>query len=385
MSIFSRRAVAGLIVCAVGVVLHADDIDGPSRFQQNLLVMRNGRVLSGKINHTPQGYFVELPNGSLVVPDKDVLLEAVDLKDAYRKQRELMRRPTTDMRKGLALWCIANSLYKEARAEIKDALRMEPDREDLRRLYVRLEQTLNPQLIPSDAASPAAQRDIAGYRLPPAQSLAGLTRETAREFTRRVQPLLTNNCGNAGCHGGTAGGAFQIRYVRPGNGQFRHITEQNLAAVAGLIDSKNASASPLLRVPQAPHGNARVSAFGGRGGARQFEILRNWVTDVVSEGGIQLGTSAKFDSLVQAAGEQTPTQSAQSVIVQTSGVQPPVVASREAAFATPVLEQSPTEPRAVPEPAENADDDAFFEELLNEKSRDPFDPEVFNQQRPTRP
>lgn len=288
----------------VSAANHARAEHGPAIPRaQRVLVLKNGRVVHGRISQCATGYLVDKPNGSLVVPVNRVQLEADSLQHAYRKLRSQVPTKSAEQHLVLARWCLTNALYRQCEAELRSALSIDPDLNEARSTLKRLEETVhrdNPRHL--QRSMPRA-RTPDGFEPTPVQSLAGLSRETAGRYVRKVQPILLSRCGNAGCHGPTAR-AFRLRHVHLGRGAHRLSTEQNLAQVLRQIDPRSPEQSPLIVVPTGGHGGAGRPIFDGPAGSEQQALVREWVARVADELSQQLERRSDTPSLLaKTAGE----------------------------------------------------------------------------------
>src|SRR4030095_5245611 len=83
-------------------------------------------------------------------------------------------------------------------------------------------------------------------------------------FTRKVQPVLVNNCSTSGCH--QSGGKQSVQFDRAllrGEAN-RRSTMHNLEAALALVDRAHPDQSPLLTVPRKKHGGTAGAIFGPR-------------------------------------------------------------------------------------------------------------------------
>jgi len=271
-------ALLSIALWSAATVVRADP--APPSSTEQLVVMMDGRILYGVVQRHAVGYYVERSNGSILVPKEQVRCIARDLADAYRLQREQMLDPTSASLIQLAEWCISYRLYDEAGQELKRALRRDPQNDTARNMLAKLEDRLQatPQL-----AVPAARVDAAGLVAAEVESLGGLSKGLAEEFTTRIQPLLINKCGNASCHGFSSRSEFRLTHVRNGSANHRLSSQQNLALVLKKVELSDPAASPLLQRSQGAHGGATYATFGGAGGAAQLKTLETWVLAVSRE------------------------------------------------------------------------------------------------------
>ncbi len=335
-----------------------------------VLLLKNGRIVQGRILASSTGYVVEKSNGRFVIPFDRVKLQAEDVQDAYRKHRKTLPLRSADEHVELAQWCLLNQLFDEARSELLEALRLEPNREPTRRMLRRLEEILNPAAVAKPIVTPQPQRTSDGFQSADAKSLASLSRDSATEFIRSVQPILMNKCATASCHGPQAKDEFRLTRVRLGRRSQRGSVERNLATTLKFIDFENANASPLLVSTKEKHGPKGETLFYGIDADKQMSALRGWVRKVVAE------------KKAESAGEPlsrpkpfTPITSVGSIPTNqgTFGKRPATVDALK----------SPSNPpngaASLLPPANSKPDDAnTVRELIREKATDAFDPEVFN-------
>ncbi len=124
---------------------------------EGILVMRTGAVVSGKIVRTSDLYRVIGPYGQMHVPVELVKLRCADLQDAYTKLRETAKsHHSASAQITLARWCLTHHLDIEARQELHEALVLEPDRDDAKRLLRDAEDTIKPHQKTATAGEPAS-------------------------------------------------------------------------------------------------------------------------------------------------------------------------------------------------------------------------------------
>jgi hypothetical protein len=247
-------------------------------------------VVSGRILQTGNDYEVHGPQGSRAFyPGSHVKLHAASLIEAYRKLRDnALTQHSANAHILLAQWCLTNHLEGEARQELLDALKLEPDRDDARRMLRNAEESIqkstgadSSSVVVHDDPAPAARQAAAAAD--DAVSLGGLAREHALQFARRIQPLLMNNCTAAGCHGRDSQNGFRLYKISPGKYANRHAAERNLAEVLECIDLKKPRSSRLLTAPRGKHGRRGKPVFVGPRGEEQFAELQKWVVAIARD------------------------------------------------------------------------------------------------------
>lgn len=245
-----------------------------------LLILRNGRIVSGNIERGPTGYLITKRSGRLVIPFKEVKLVAHDLSDAYQKQRNAMRSPDPMSHLELAHWCLNHSLYDATKEQLNGALKLNPGYEPAKRMLKRLDDILQTdrRVLETRPQQPeTAETDGT------TSSLSGLSQQSVRDFARVVQPLLMNRCANASCHGPHASNSFRLARVRSGQRSRRGLFRRNLAMTLAFVDSEHSRKSRLLTVFTERSRHRHELVFPGRSGNQQFESLRKWVLGVAQE------------------------------------------------------------------------------------------------------
>jgi hypothetical protein len=277
-----------------------------------------------------------------------VSVVAEDKHGAYEKLKATGTAITPDFQVALARWCMAWKLYEEARLELRDALVADPDHEDARQMYAKLHQLMNPE---PPAPTKSKPKTAEGFEPADAESLAGLSPETARLYVTRVQPLLLNRCGNAGCHGPSSEQEFRLTHIR---GRLNKQTIVNLDMVLKYVDVSSPEKSLLLTTPTGTHGKNGKPIFYGSTGEQNLETLKAWVSEAASE----LKGDAPNKPNVFAQGDN----------------------SNEKPDET-LYQGMPEEPKQValtPEQKAEQEKEALLNSILESEQKDEFDPEEFN-------
>ncbi|HET6424627.1 MAG TPA: hypothetical protein VFG20_13140 [Planctomycetaceae bacterium] len=353
--------------CLAGTVRAAEP---PKSANPQLMVMTDGRTMNGDITIQAGGYSVEKPGGKLFVPGEQVRCVARDLRDAYRIQRESLTDPSAASLIQLAEWGISYRLYDEARDELLRALRRDPENEVARKMLQRLEEQLLATPKPRNASL-----NSDGIFVQDVESLGGLSKRTAAQFTARVQPLLINRCGGASCHGSESQSEFRLTHVRIENRNHRRSAEKNLAEVLKLIDTHEFQQSALLKVTRGPHGQQGATMFGGSQGAEQLRTIQDWVAAVAADRQAEEAKLARQSPLKKSKGKP-------------QGAEPRRLDDVEERIASAVATNPSTASGGIV-PASFEDVGPSASEMTAKKSlptgmavrraNDAFDPEAFNQ------
>jgi len=195
-------------------------------------------------------------------------------------------------------------------------------------------------------------------------------------FSSTIQPLLVNRCGGSACHTGNRVQGFHLLQPARGSSFFRRMTLRNLQSTVQYVRWDEPDASPLLTVPQKPHGPLRSALLAGENDDL-YRTLREWVRRVT-----QTAQPAEPEAMVVSAQEEfVPTDlnagdrpRALSSVRNTTSSSPdvPGPAARERPSTPAAANQLPASPQ-VPTSTDRP------------VPGDPFDPTVFNRRFHGRP
>jgi hypothetical protein len=252
---------------------------------EGVLIMREtGAVMSGRISQDGDWYLVEGRYGNVRIPADRVKMRCSSLQHAYtRLHDQTVSRQSADAHLTLARWCISLELDSQAIEELKAALELEPERNDVRRMLDNLtEAPKTARKTPVGPESEVAPRvdHPAAFMSFEYTTLGGLSRPLALQYTRRIQPMLVKTCATSGCHTRESDSGFQLNHVVPGKYATRHPSEQNLAAVLEQIDIQKPESSRLLAMTRGKHGRQNRPVFSGLRGDEQRTELEKWILDV---------------------------------------------------------------------------------------------------------
>jgi hypothetical protein len=244
--------------------------------REGLLLLRNGEVLRGRVARVGEHYHVTLPEGEIRVKPDEMEFFCQDLDEGYRLKREAL----TDGAAGhvrLADWCLKHALNGYAARELADAIALDPEQPGIRGLTRKLELAREAPVkeepsAPLPAAVPVADLD---------QLVASLPQGAMSMFTDTVQPLLSNHCGSAGCHGQAYREGFRLLRMPGSRVPSRRLTQRNLYATMQIVDREESDASPLLTKALEPHGGVAAPVFASEETLKYRQIAA-WVRYVAA-------------------------------------------------------------------------------------------------------
>lgn len=311
----------------------------PIAATEQAILLNNGAVILGRVADEGEMVRIAVVYGNILVPKREIREVAGSLFELYLRQRDRLPPGEPEAHLELAIWCLEHGLEQQARHELQIAKSLRPNHPMIHFAERRLElsraggtdlrrepqegktphvegpapnsdPTGNPLPLPSwlSGAAPSGSsaqggnpfhndtgrepsrpsvriRDVpeqsvtAIRRSDPSVLLRGLPANTGPDFVRVIQPVLSNQCATAGCHGVNAPEERRLLRISPGRPATRSETAHNLERVLGWIDFENPGASPLLAVPTRPHGGGNVPIFSGVS-ARQYRELVDWVYSV---------------------------------------------------------------------------------------------------------
>ena len=340
----------------------------PAEFagEEGVLALMDGRVVSGRVTAAPGGYLLKRPGlADEMIPAFLVRTAAGSLTGCYENLRGAMGTPRPDVHLELADWCLRQRMFDEAKIEVVDALKLDPNRRDARELLTKLEEATNPQPRHRQAEA-APSRTVEGFLESTGRLTEGISPEATGQFVRRIQPLLVSKCANAGCHGGDEGGAFRLVNIRRSSSSGRAANLENLREVLSLIDAGDPGQTKLLG-PLKTQVHARV--FTGTAATTQEAALRDWVQGVA----IEKGLKPPALELV----EQNPVWTREGIELVSGEKSPRGVEPRRSTK----LESGPKaalQKTAPPQLKKVTEREELVERVLKEERPDPFAPDEFN-------
>ncbi len=266
----------GVILAAACVAKGAELPPHPSGDGSGVLLLRNGNILQGHIEHNGDYYTVTSPGEETQVRVASVEFLCHDLRDGYRQKKAAIQANDIEQHVQLCLWCERHGLLDCAGEELTAAEALDRQHPMIsvlrRRLKVETQQKTEPRRLPQN--TPAVPSD---------PQLDQMTRDmpagTVESFVQVVEPILLNHC--PGAIGYVLPGQKRLQLMRPPLGEkpSRRITQRNLYAVLQCIDWNNPGESPLLKASVGMAAAGAVGSFPVRH-SMQYEKLAQWVYQV---------------------------------------------------------------------------------------------------------
>jgi hypothetical protein len=246
----------------------------PVQPQQELLVLRNGEVLAGRITRDNDYYRIVLPDGELRVKANEAELVCRNLDEAYTFKCKQLALGRADDHLDLADWCLRQSLPGYAAKEIAAAMALDPRNPRCEFLDRRLRQMLETPSAPSGKvfeAPPVTNEDL--DRL-----VRGMPPGTVESFTSTIQPLLMNSCATSSCHGPASKSSYVLLRIPTDRSGSRRLTQRNLQSTVTMLDYQNPQQSRLLTAASRAHGTAVSAIFDPQ--TVKYRQLYLWIASV---------------------------------------------------------------------------------------------------------
>ncbi|MFO1021323.1 MAG: hypothetical protein U0903_11590 [Planctomycetales bacterium] len=211
-----------------------------------MLILKELGVVRGPITKGQFTYVVEKPGGQMIIPHRNVLFECRDIHEAYKLLKRGVSPDSAKDHVVLSRWCLANKLNEEAEEELKMAEDLDPESVEVMILSKHIQDLHAPAPAPEAYPEPEPRHvDLVGFPSVYVDPLADLPRHASLDYTRRIQPILMNNCSNSRCHGPEAKRPFTLSITR-GTSHTRSRSEENLNALLKYVEPGDPKLSPVF-------------------------------------------------------------------------------------------------------------------------------------------
>ncbi len=355
-----------------------------------VVMLQDGGVIEGQITRAADWYIVGRSGGQMQIAASRVLFAGRSLHEAYEYRRQHVTQTTADAHLSLAEWCLRYSLADDAASELETARQLGAGPDRLMLLERRLTATkerLTPK--PIEAGATIRQTPATEQPTPPRAVLRDLPDGVLEMFTRKVQPVLVNNCTASKCHQPGGQQSFQLNRALLRGESNRRTTVQNLTATLARVDRAHPESSLLLTVPRQTHGGMTGPVFGPRQ-EQAFKHLADWVALVAPPKPETEGTTIPAMEKLAGPPMEAPLAKASARAARVPHAKTRPTATDRAAVTQAIdgVDAQPVEDAAV-QPAAAIDWDSvdslhtphrlrYGVTPEHWQPRDPFDPEIFN-------
>ncbi len=249
----------------------------PARAQaEQVVLLRNGTTLKGKVVQEGNYIYVALPRGEIQLRSDQVERICNSLEECFRYRLAQLLPGDVHGQLELAQWCVDEGLIRQAQwllDQVRRTASGHPRLELLQRRLRLLSQgaSIAKRGLPSDSFSPARK----ARHSPPLAPIGTLPPEAVEQFTVSVHRILQNRCASGSCHGGGRKGGFGL--IRASRGRVSpRVVRHNLASVLRWVNQAQVERSLLLKMALTPHGSTGLYQFNGLD-KHTARTLRRWL------------------------------------------------------------------------------------------------------------
>ncbi|MGV3486355.1 MAG: hypothetical protein ACO1RT_18190, partial [Planctomycetaceae bacterium] len=263
------------MVLALWAVTTAALVDAQGADVPQLILLNNGNVLSGVAQSQGDQLVLDRGDGSQIrIPQSQIAYRGATIEDLYRFRASRRGFRSTNVYAEDVRWCLRYGLIEHAETELKGLKTLDPTHPDGIRLErqiaaARQPRAAAPLVYPASTPEPT---DVAETAPLPER----LSPESFTEFAARVQPMLINRCGNAGCHRSGGEATWQLDHLGVNVRVSSRMTHRNIAAALAYIDLDNPTNSDLLAYLTREHAGGRYKPVG-RASQSAEATLRQWL------------------------------------------------------------------------------------------------------------
>jgi len=325
-----------------------------------VLLLKNGNTLSGRITQEGEVFTLAMGQKSTIrMPADRVEFACRSMEQAYLKYRALVGTTTVRHHVELANWCLDQQLSSYGNFHLEMAVQSDPNSVVVTQLVRRYEahRKKNANSVRKASYEMPVVPPQPEPSIPQAVDLASqLPNSLIYHFTRRVQPLLLNNCALSNCHSEVSSNSFRLVKFDSVRSIPRRMTLKNMNASLEFVNFQQLANSELVLKASTEHGG--VHGHRSKLPPEQVAAIYAWVRGCGSSMPRGLVPSTVVPATFNKPLETQPT----------SGSKSPKFQSVFPGNANMGLPGAPRPFRSVPsrpvakQPTKN----------------DPFDPEVFN-------
>lgn len=143
--------------------------------ERQAILLNNGSVIDGRILEDGERVRIAVQYGEILVPRRDIREIAESCQELYARQRDRLPPGEAAAHLELAMWCLAQGLYQEARQELQAARMIQPDHPVIPLAERRLQLAESTKIADARAADGAGTvpGDVGGSaKIPQSQALA---------------------------------------------------------------------------------------------------------------------------------------------------------------------------------------------------------------------
>ena len=257
-----------------------------------VVVLQNGGVVQGRVEKSRDG--LRVTNGpwyAVNVPRDDVDFVADDMPEVYRVKLDRIRAGDFDGHVKLAYWCLRYNMDTKAADRLLYLSNLDPFNPAIAALESQLRQRASRGLTDANVKLASVEQPIEPVSAQPAVPVQAIDPDSVGEFTRTIQPLILNRCGQTTCHGNASRNAFHLTRLNSSGSARRDLTLRNLNAVMKYVGSGPVTQTRLYERATLAHGRAIRAPIESHE-VRQLRRLAGWIASTTGQQIMPLANAA---------------------------------------------------------------------------------------------
>jgi hypothetical protein len=270
-------------VCAWLAILAVTMQSARSQSIGGAVLLQNDRLIEGQVVPSGDFFSIQVAEQSRVsIPKSEVVHVAADKRGIYQFKRDAVKRWEAGDHFQMTRWCMLNELHAEAAGHYREVADLHGDHPRVRQLALELQSRLlkipefrsylglaveeskpgsKPGVSVAETQSGAAPKSLASTGSVvtastnkdfSATTAAALHPQIAAQFSRRIQPILMNRCGQPACHGAQSNNGLRI--LEPYRAAYERVSSENLRSVLAHVSTNSGELSALLQYATTAHG-----------------------------------------------------------------------------------------------------------------------------------
>ncbi|MEZ6047525.1 MAG: hypothetical protein R3C11_18485 [Planctomycetaceae bacterium] len=382
------KSVLGAVILFAGMVcltlspLFGQSAAAPPPEIQTVL-FTDGTLLEGKVIQIGGQVQIKTAQGIRSYPQHEIRVIGKNKVDVYDRLSHQIPKDSSSARMALARWCVKENLKPQLLQELKLVLTLHPGNQEAKYLMQEFfgDEKKAEGVVIVELPAKSTRLEFEGKRF---ESLAGLSPQVAREFTRGVQPILKKKCGAASCHGGNQNPEFHLADTIGAASRRRQSTEENFDEILKLINPDKPKESEIFTISRGYHANLKKPLFGNdRASQIHLQRIYAWIaasrTEIKEIQQQKAEAESSRDATGSVAENGTGKQNSTGLQLQP---QQQSMSEKEARIQQVNAE---TLPGQMQQQVDSLKNEGFNKELVNElinsAEPDQFDPSEFNRRR----
>jgi len=254
--------------------------DARAADDEPLVLLTNGNILRGIAEIQGDAIILNREDGNKLRLRRDQVLHiATTVEELYRYRSQKRSNHNSASYIDDAKWCLRHGLIAGAEAELSHLVSLDPSHPEVSRIQRQIASAKVPHAKAPLVLPTAPPEHVIVGRAESAPMPDGISPASVAAFTSRVQPMLINRCGNAGCHRTGGETSWQLSHLGVNVRVSARMTQRNLIAVLNHVNMEDPFSSELLKYSKTPHASGNFSPAGHSVQSAEA-TLREWLSQL---------------------------------------------------------------------------------------------------------